>query len=174
MLRTTLSNVEGSLRSRVEWRRGWDSNPTGLLRFCKLQILQCRHCRECRHRRGALHAVARTAEVHRAFSPRLRRGHTRGSAGQGNQRSHMEASTHPSVTSSKMPSISTIVSSPSARRPNQAGDATVRAHSEMRIASSRVPSFVVLPHAALRSARQNFDRLEAVHTAETYSANSAV
>jgi len=27
------------------WRRGWDSNPTGPFRFCKLQILQCQHCR---------------------------------------------------------------------------------------------------------------------------------
>jgi site-specific DNA recombinase len=41
------------------WRRGWDSNPTGFLRFCKLQISHCRHCRRCRRCRGALHAVAR-------------------------------------------------------------------------------------------------------------------
>jgi site-specific DNA recombinase len=42
------------------WRRGWDSNPTGFFGFCKLQIPHCRHCRG-RHRcRGTLHAVART------------------------------------------------------------------------------------------------------------------
>lgn len=52
------------------WRRGWDSNPTGFFRFCKLQIPHCRHCREHYGRRGALHAVARTAQVHdRAFLP---------------------------------------------------------------------------------------------------------
>lgn len=42
-----------------DWRRGWDSNPTGLFRFCKLRIRQCRQCRECRRRRGALPAIAR-------------------------------------------------------------------------------------------------------------------
>ena len=34
------------------WRRGWDSNPTGSFRFCKLQILKCQHCRECQHAVG--------------------------------------------------------------------------------------------------------------------------
>ena len=29
------------------WRRGWDSNPTGFFRFCKLQILNCQGCHEC-------------------------------------------------------------------------------------------------------------------------------
>jgi hypothetical protein len=61
------------------WRREWDSNLTGFFRFCKLQIPRCRRCRE-RHRcRGALHAVARAAEVCFAFSrseigPRARLG----------------------------------------------------------------------------------------------------
>jgi hypothetical protein len=45
------------------WRRGWDSNPTGLIRFCKLQIPRCRDCRRCHGCRGALHAVARTAAL---------------------------------------------------------------------------------------------------------------
>jgi hypothetical protein len=43
------------------WRRGWDSNPTGSRRFCKLQISPCHGCRLCQRCRGALHAVARTA-----------------------------------------------------------------------------------------------------------------
>jgi site-specific DNA recombinase len=45
------------------WRRGWDSNPTGFFRFCKLQIPCCQCCHECQRCRGALHAVARTTEV---------------------------------------------------------------------------------------------------------------
>jgi len=44
------------------WRRGWDSNPTGFFKFCKLQIPHCRHPRECQRCRGTLHAVARGAE----------------------------------------------------------------------------------------------------------------
>ena len=45
------------------WRRGWDSNPTGPFRFCKLQIPHCHGCRKCQRCRGALHAIARTAEL---------------------------------------------------------------------------------------------------------------
>ena len=48
----------GSPEASEGWRRGWDSNPTGPFRFCKLQILKCRHCRECQRCRGALHLVA--------------------------------------------------------------------------------------------------------------------
>jgi hypothetical protein len=48
-------------RDRI-WRGGWDSNPAGLFRIGKLQILQCQACRECQRCRGALHAVARSAE----------------------------------------------------------------------------------------------------------------
>ena len=36
-----------SLKKRVGWRRGWDSNPTRPFRICNLQILKCRHCRQC-------------------------------------------------------------------------------------------------------------------------------
>jgi len=45
------------------WRRGWDSNPTRILRFCKLQIPRYLDCRRCHRCCGAFHAVARTAEV---------------------------------------------------------------------------------------------------------------
>jgi hypothetical protein len=49
----------GPSRWRCVWRRGWDSDPTGLFRLRKLQIPQCRDCRRCQDRRGALHAVTR-------------------------------------------------------------------------------------------------------------------
>ena len=39
------------------FRRGWDSNPPRPVRFCKLQILDCRHCHECQRCR-ALHPIA--------------------------------------------------------------------------------------------------------------------
>ena len=50
--------------SVLEWRRGWDSNPTGPFRFCNLQIPQCRHCRECQRCRGVLPAIALDALRH--------------------------------------------------------------------------------------------------------------
>ena len=43
----------------LEWRRGWDSNPTAPFRFYKLQIPQCHGCRRRQRCRGALHAIAR-------------------------------------------------------------------------------------------------------------------
>jgi hypothetical protein len=71
--------------------------------------------------------------------------------------------------------ISTINFLASTRRPNQLqGTLRFGLTPETRIASSQVQSFVAVPHATLPSARQNFDRREAVHTAETYSADSAV
>ena len=45
--------------SCLEWRRGWDSNPTGPFGLCKLQISRCRQCHECQRCRGAVHAIAR-------------------------------------------------------------------------------------------------------------------
>ena len=40
-------------------RRGWDSNPTGPFRFCKLQILKYHRCCKCQECRRALPAIAR-------------------------------------------------------------------------------------------------------------------
>ena len=48
-----------SCRTLKAGPQGWDSNPTGPFRFCKLQIPQCRHYRECQGCRGALPAIAR-------------------------------------------------------------------------------------------------------------------
>jgi len=47
----------------LSWRRERDSNSCRSFRICNLQILRCQGCRECQRCRGALHAVARTAEV---------------------------------------------------------------------------------------------------------------
>ena len=48
---------------RCDWRRGWDSIPTRLFRFCKLQIPHCHHSRGCHGCRGALHQIAPTARA---------------------------------------------------------------------------------------------------------------
>jgi DNA invertase Pin-like site-specific DNA recombinase len=56
------------------WRRGWDSNPTGCCGFCKLQNPHCPTCRECHRCRGTLHAVARPGEVSIAGHLRKERG----------------------------------------------------------------------------------------------------
>src|SRR5580765_8618682 len=62
-----------SLKSNSEiWRRGWDSDPTRFCRFCKLQIPQCRGYCDCQRCRGALHAVARMAELRPLLRPFLR------------------------------------------------------------------------------------------------------
>jgi len=45
------------------FRPAWDSSPTGFLRFCKVQIPQCRNRRNSQDCRGSLHGNARTAEV---------------------------------------------------------------------------------------------------------------
>lgn len=61
--RKTIDVVTRLFATLKYWRRGWDSNPTALFRFCNLQIQHCQSCRECQRCRGALHAVARTAEL---------------------------------------------------------------------------------------------------------------
>ena len=60
--------------SDLEWRRGWDSNPTRPFRFCKLQIPHCQGRRKCQECRGGLHRIAPAAgfEIAGAAMPAFR------------------------------------------------------------------------------------------------------